>query len=134
MSTKFFTNKEKNTLFNKLTGIFEHNQNINHFDVLVGYFRSSGYFKLCPLLEHVANIRILVGIDVDKLTQESCSLGLVYQEDKEKVEQSWQQKFTTDIKQANYDEQTEQGVKQFIQDMLSGKVSLKGTSQSKNPR
>jgi hypothetical protein len=28
MSTKFFTNKAKNTLFNKLTGIFEHNQNI----------------------------------------------------------------------------------------------------------
>lgn len=131
MSTKFFTNKAKNTLFNKLTGVFEHNQNINHFDVLVGYFRSSGYFKLRPLLEHVAHIRILVGISVDELTQESHSLGLVYQEDKEKVEQSWQVKFTTDIKQANYDAQTEQGIKQFIQDMLSGKVSLKAHPSQK---
>ncbi len=131
MSNKFFTNQEKNTLFNKLTGIFEHNQNINHFDVLVGYFRSSGYFKLRPLLEDVANIRILVGIDVDKLTQESHSLGLIYQENKEKVEQSWQKTFITDIKQADYDAQTEQGVKQFIQDMLSGKVSLKAHPSQK---
>lgn len=131
MSTKFFTNKATNTLFNKLTGVFEHNQNINHFDVLVGYFRSSGYFKLRPLLDHVANIRILVGINVDELTQESHSLGLVYQEDKEKVGQSWQEKFITDIKQANYDAQTEQGVKQFIQDMLSGKVSLKAHPSQK---
>ncbi|NYT26957.1 MAG: NgoFVII family restriction endonuclease [Candidatus Thiodubiliella endoseptemdiera] len=131
MSNKFFTNQEKNTLFNKLTGIFEHNQNINHFDVLVGYFRSSGYFKLRPLLEDVANIRILAGIDVDKLTQESHSLGLIYQENKEKVEQSWQKTFITDIKQADYDAQTEQGVKQFIQDMLSGKVSLKAHPSQK---
>jgi hypothetical protein len=35
---------------------------------LVGYFRSSGYFKLRPLLENIDKIRILVGIDVDKLT------------------------------------------------------------------
>jgi hypothetical protein len=37
----------------------------------------------------VLNIRILVGIDVDKLTQEMNALGLIYQEDKEKIENSW---------------------------------------------
>jgi superfamily II DNA or RNA helicase len=131
MSTKFFTNEEKNTLFNKLSGVFEHNKTINHFDVLVGYFRSSGYFKLRPLLENIGNIRILVGIDVDKLTQESHSLGLIYQEDRKKIEQSWQEKFTLDIKQANYDEQTEQGIKQFVEDMLSGKISLKAHPSQK---
>lgn len=131
MSTRFFTNQNKNTLFNKLEALFKHNENINHFDVLVGYFRSSGYFKLRPFLENIDNIRILVGIDVDKLTQESHSLGLIYQEDRKKIEQSWQEKFTLDIKQANYDEQTEQGIKQFIEDMLSGKVSLKAHPSQK---
>ena len=67
MSIKFFTNQQQNTLFNKFYGIFEYNKTINNFDVLVAYFRSSGYFKLRPLLENVANIRILVGIDVDKI-------------------------------------------------------------------
>ena len=131
MNTKFFTNEEENTLFNKLQGVFQHNTSINNFDVLVGYFRSSGYFKLRPLLENVDNIRILVGIDVDKLIRESHALALVYQEDKEKIEQSWQKKFIKDIKQANYDEQTEQGIKQFIQDMLSNKLSLKAHPSQK---
>ena len=67
MTTKFFTNQNKNTLFNKFEGIFENNKSINNFDILVGYFRSSGYFKLRLLLKDVANIRILVGINVDKL-------------------------------------------------------------------
>ena len=131
MTTKFFTNRDKNTLFNKFKGVFKYNTNINHFDVLVGYFRSSGYFKLRPLLEDVASIRILVGIDVDQLTKESHSLALVYQKDVEKIKQSWQKKFITDIKQANYNEETEQGIKQFIQDILSGKVSLKAHPSQK---
>ncbi len=131
MSTKFFTNQDKNTLFNKLDGVLGNNPSINNFDILVGYFRSSGYFKLRSLLDNVANIRILIGINVDKLTQESLSLGLAYQEDQEKVEQLWQEKFAIDIKQANYDEQTEQGVRQFIQDMYSGKVSLRAHPSQK---
>jgi SNF2 family DNA or RNA helicase len=125
MSTKFFTNQDKNTLFNKLNGVFGNNPFINDFDILVGYFRSSGYFKLRPLLENIDNIRILVGIDVDKLTQESHSLGLVYQENKDKINQSWQEKFTSDIKQSNYDKETEAGIKQFVEDISKSKVILK---------
>jgi len=63
MSTRFFTNEEQNTLLQKFEGVFTHNQNIQFFDALVGYFRSSGYFALRPHLEHVPNIRILVGIN-----------------------------------------------------------------------
>ena len=40
MSTKFFTNQNANTLLNKFKGIFEHNTDIEHFDALVGYFRT----------------------------------------------------------------------------------------------
>ena len=129
--TKFFTNQGKNTLFSKFSSIFEHNKNISYFDALVGYFRSSGYFKLRPHLKNVSNIRILVGIDVDKLTQEMNALGLIYQEDKEKIENSWQETFAQDIQQANYDEETEEGIKQFINDILSGKVKLKAHPSQK---
>ncbi|VVM19169.1 hypothetical protein BSPWISOXPB_2406 [uncultured Gammaproteobacteria bacterium] len=79
--------------------------------------------KLRPHLKNVSNIRILVGIDVDKLTKEMNALGLIYQEDKEKIENSWQETFARDIQQANYDEETEEGIKQFINDILSGKVN-----------
>ncbi len=132
MTAKFFTNHNENTLFNKLNGVFEHNQTIKHFDVLVGYFRSSGYFKLRPLLENVANIRILVGIDVDKITAKMQSAGsALFKGDSKKTIESWQEIFNDDIAQANYDAQTEQGIKQFIQDMLSEKISLKAHPSQK---
>lgn len=132
MNTKFFTNQDSNTLFNKFSGIFKHNQDINNFDVLVGYFRSSGYFKLRPLLENVDNIRILVGIDVDKITLEMQQHGLaLFKGDAQKSIKYWQQKFIEDIEQANYDEQTEYGIKQFIQDMHNNKVQLKAHPSQK---
>lgn len=40
MTTKFFTNKNKNSLINKFEGVFTR-QNIQHFDALVAYFRAS---------------------------------------------------------------------------------------------
>lgn len=76
MSTKFFTNKDENTLLNKFEGVFKYNPNIAHFDALVGYFRASGYFKIRPFLDKVPKIRILVGINVDKLMADAHSLGL----------------------------------------------------------
>ncbi len=48
MQTKFFTNTDVNTLYNRFKGIFENNINIEAFDAMVGYFRSSGYFKVRP--------------------------------------------------------------------------------------
>ena len=126
MNSKFFTNSAANTLFNKLEGIFQHNQSINNFDVLVGYFRSSGYFKLRPLLDNIANIRILVGIDVDKITKEMHADGLaLFRGDPEKTIKDWQGKFIADVHEANYEQQTEQGIKQFIDDIQTKKVQIK---------
>ena len=67
MPTKFFTNNEENTLLNKFEGVFKYNPNIQYFDALVGYFRASGYFRIRPFLDKVPQIRILAGINVDKL-------------------------------------------------------------------
>ena len=67
MSTRFFTNSGDNTLLNKFKGIFEHNKDIEYFDALVGFLRASGYFSVRPYLNHMPNIRILVGINVDTI-------------------------------------------------------------------
>jgi hypothetical protein len=56
MSTKFFTNKDANSLINKFEGVFK-NQSVHYFDVLIGYFRASGYFNLRPFLENVPGDR-----------------------------------------------------------------------------
>ena len=46
MSTKFFTNSTGNTLFDKFKGIAADMINFDSFLAVVGFFRSSGYFKL----------------------------------------------------------------------------------------
>jgi hypothetical protein len=79
MSTKFFNNSGENTLFNKFKGIFENNKDIEKFDALVGYFRSSGYFAIRSYLEDVPKIRILVGINVDKPISQYRAQGLLFQ-------------------------------------------------------
>lgn len=65
MSTRFFTNHGERTLLEKFKGVFQNNPDIEWFDALVGYLRSSGYFALRPYLKRVPHIRILVGINVD---------------------------------------------------------------------
>jgi hypothetical protein len=63
---KFFTNEPERDLYSRFSTILK--SNTEFFDVLVGYFRTSGFFKLYPALESVEKIRILVGLDTDKFT------------------------------------------------------------------
>ena len=63
---KFFTNEPERDLYSRFATILK--SNTQFFDVLVGYFRASGFFKLYKSLETVEKIRILVGLNVDKFT------------------------------------------------------------------
>ena len=53
MSTKFFNNTRENTLFAKFQGIADNMLDFHTFQAVVGYFRSSGYFKLRKEFDHV---------------------------------------------------------------------------------
>ena len=124
MSTKFFTNKNENSLFKKLTGIFEH-QDIHYFDALIGYFRASGYFKVRPLLNDVPQIRILVGINVDELAAQAKQLGQMYLENTDKTKEEFINFVSKDIASAAYNLEIEQGIIQFITDIIDKKVLIK---------
>lgn len=63
--TKFITNEGENTLENRFNIITKDAVN---FDVLVGYFYSSGFYKIYKALENTKKIRILVGISTDNKT------------------------------------------------------------------
>ncbi|MFW5805729.1 MAG: hypothetical protein ACOCVX_04285 [Bacteroidales bacterium] len=87
MSSKFFTNKDENTLLNKIEGVFKH-KNIFFLDALVGYFRASGYFKIRKFIDSAEEIRILVGINVDNLIHEANQQGVFcFRETKRKQNQ-----------------------------------------------
>ena len=60
----FFTNEPGRTLLDRFKKTLR--ANTKYFDVLVGYFRISGFYLLYDALEDIEKIRVLVGISVDK--------------------------------------------------------------------
>ncbi len=63
MDRTFFTNEPDATLLDRFKTILKGTQ---FFDVLVGYFRTSGFKRLSDALEDVDKIRILVGLNLDQ--------------------------------------------------------------------
>lgn len=124
MSTKFFTNEDKNTLLNKLEGVFKH-KNIHFFDALVGYFRASGYFQIRDFVEKAAEIRILVGINIDHLVFQANQQGILFDANAEMAQEEFFNEVKKNIQEAEYDKKVEEGILQLIHDIISGKVKIK---------
>ncbi|NLX80349.1 MAG: DEAD/DEAH box helicase family protein, partial [Proteiniphilum sp.] len=125
MSSRFFTNKEENTVFDKFKGILENMKDIYAFHAVVGYFRSSGYFKLQPYLKDIKDIKILIGINVDQMFADAQRKGLLYFGDEQKTKEEFLNWFVQDLKDAKYSKEVEDGVLQFIQDIDDGKIEIR---------
>jgi len=125
MSTKFFTNEGQNSLIKKFRGAFENLDNIYAFHAVVGYFRSSGYFAIRQHLQKVPEVKILVGINVDKVSAEAKSRGLLFFGDAEKSRDEFIDRMRADIKQAEYRKDVEEGILLFLQDVIDKKIEIK---------
>lgn len=125
MSTRFFTNHGEQTLFRKFQGVFQSNPDIEWFDALVGYLRASGYFAIRPYLEKVPNIRILVGINVDAIMADYHRRGLLFLTDPTKALEEFKNELRKDIQNADYTRESETGILQFVEDVISKKIELK---------
>ena len=60
----FFTNEPERNLYDRFNKILK--RDTKFFDVLVGYFRASGFYLLQDALDNVQKTRILIGINTDK--------------------------------------------------------------------
>jgi superfamily II DNA/RNA helicase len=125
MASHFFTNSNDKTLFEKFKGIIEHMKDLYAFHAVVGYFRSSGYFALQPYLKDLKEIKILVGINVDEMFAEAQRKGQLFLGDDERTKHEFLDWFIQDIKEAKYSEQVEQGILQFVNDMIDGKIEVR---------
>ena len=112
-------------MLKKFEGVLEHVPNLRHFDALVGYFRASGYFRLRPHLESIEKIRILVGINVDQLAEKYHAAGQQYIKDPKETRASFLAKLKEDIKSADYNKETDAGILQFIDDVVTRKIEIK---------
>ena len=122
----FFTNDPGATLLDRFRKTLK---DVRHFDILVGYFRTSGFHQLYQSLETIEKIRILVGLNVDRKAFEIIDAHR-HQSDidfeshrltKEIFAESLT--FEMDHSQDSYD--IELGVRKFIEFLASGKMEIK---------
>lgn len=124
---KFFTNEPERDLYSRFSTILK--SNTQFFDVLVGYFRTSGFFKMYEALESVEKIRILVGLSVDKFAvkiidralNETKVTAISSTEGKTIVSEEVEKEFEF----ASDSAEVEKGVKVFIDWLKSGKLEMR---------
>ncbi len=129
---KFFTNEPERDLYSRFAAILK--SNTQFFDVLVGYFRTSGFFKLYHSLENVDKIRILVGLNVDRFTvkiidrmkEEVRYSSFTHKEAMEILEETVEQEFDTSATTS----EVEKGVRVFIDWLKSGKLEMRMYTES----
>lgn len=63
--SKFFTNEKSSSIADRFSDIIKESK---FFDVLVGYFYSSGFYSIYPSLENTKKIRVLIGISTSDQT------------------------------------------------------------------
>lgn len=124
---KFFTNEPERDLYSRFATILK--SNTQFFDALVGYFRTSGFFKLYSALESVEKIRILVGLNTDRFTvkiidrakEEIQYSSLSSKESTETVTVAIENEFEN----ATTTSEVEKGVRVFIDWLKSGKLEMR---------
>lgn len=124
MGTNFFTNEKENTLLEKIEGVFKYKK-VHFFDALVGYFRASGYFRIRKFIQQTPHIRILVGINIDKLTYQANQQGLRFSPDGEQSQEEFFKEIKKNIQEAKYDKEVEDGMYQFIEDIVSSRIEMR---------
>ena len=124
MGTNFFTNEKENTLLEKIEGVFKYKK-VHFFDALVGYFRASGYFRIRKFIQQTPHIRILVGINIDKLTYQANQQGLRFSPNGEQSQEEFFKEVKKNIQEAKYDKEVEDGMYQFIEDIVSRRIEMR---------
>lgn len=123
----FFTNEKDSTLLQRFKVTLENNTQF--FDVLVGYFRTSGFFHLYKSLEKVEKIRILVGINADKQTHD-----LLTKAKEEQIAIKFSHKEAKDVFSAEVSREMEEsednvdvelGVQKFVEFIKSGRLEIR---------
>ena len=123
--TKFFTNEPERDLYSRFNVVLKNNT--RYFDVLVGYFRTSGFFKLYACMENVEKIRILVGLNVDMKTIEyietaNNDLGIRTLKD---IKDIYKTRVKKEFDFSDDSDEIEHAVRKFIEWIKSGKIQMR---------
>lgn len=96
----------------------------DRFLAVVGFFRSSGYFRLREELGDVSEIKILVGINIDDIFRRH-NKALLMLADEEKAKAVYRDGFREDIVNARYSPEIENGILQMCDDLMTGRLQMR---------
>lgn len=122
----FFTNEPNQSLLDRFKATLPH---VRYFDILVGYFRTSGFHLLYDAFADIEKIRILVGLNIDRSTfvilEEATGQLEMNFESAQQTQESFAQTLTKEMDEAPDSFNTELGVKKFIEFIQCGKLEIK---------
>ncbi|QPC83764.1 helicase [Phototrophicus methaneseepsis] len=128
----FFTNEPNASLLDRFKSTLK---DVQYFDVLVGYFRTSGFHLLHEALDDIEKIRILVGLSVDRRAYEIIESASGQMELQFEATKVTKEKFSGDVAaemEVSPDEYvTELSVRKFIELIQQGKLEIKAHPSQK---
>ena len=123
----FFTNEPERNLYDRFGKIL--NKNTQFFDVLVGYFRASGFYLLQDALEKVEKTRILIGINTDKqivdMYEESQGQLKEFNLSNKESISEYKKSLEREFEKSEDEEDVENGVNKFISLLKEGKLEIR---------
>ncbi|KTD69998.1 ATP-dependent helicase HepA [Legionella santicrucis] len=120
----FIVNDGGKTLLHRFKALIKDAQ---FFDSLVGYFYTTGFFKLYPVLEQTEKIRILVGINTDPKTFELTKVAEQNYQTLSDVEtkEKFSSVLASELEISEDTEYVEKGINKFINWINSEKLEIR---------
>ena len=121
----FFTNEDGQKLENRFKKTLK---DVQYFDILVGYFRTSGFYRLYQDFENIDKIRILVGLNADR---KSVDIIQAVKQEKLNFESHTNAKniitnsIITELYESDDNYEVESGILKFIEYIKTGKLEIK---------
>lgn len=116
---KFFTNEPGSSLLDRFIAILK---DVQFFDVIVGYFRASGFYLMRDSMKDIDKIRILVGLNTDTKTYEILEEANQFSNDFEshsKTKEILREKIIGEFSLSEDKFEVEQGVKTFLEMLIT---------------
>lgn len=131
----FITNQKNQTLADRFNILIKTTRN---FDVLVGFFYTSGFYKIYRSLENTEKIRILVGINTDRLTYglvqgadisfsnpKPTTVQQVLQFSHAEAKEEYSNEIIEEMENSADKKEIEQGIYKFLEWLISGKLLIR---------
>ncbi len=122
----FFTNDADGTLLDRFRRVLK---TTRYFDVLVGYFRASGFYNLYQSLENIEKIRVIVGLKLDEHTwdvyRHARSGEQIHFRSTPDIRKQYKEELRSEVQATDDNIETDTGIRKFVEYIRSGKLEMR---------